>query len=315
MRASSRVVWPLALVSITRCSGPGASPDPGLDLKLRVQDAQLVPGPLPAASGGPEVTFLEVPQSRVKKGVAGAGVDGRLAPGGRAVHLQLAGDPDHWVRPAGTFDQTFLDELLWSAKLQFARTIDAGEAMVQVVAVDREGRAGSPVSARFALEADVSPGVQAVILEWDRQADLDLHVVLPDGTDVNPKNINSYQPPRPGAPPDAPDAWMAGARLDLDSNAGCVIDGVRKETIFWPSAPVPGSYQVFIDLFSACAVESVHFTVRVERNSGEVDASGIPTKRVIKEVDGALYDFDARLHPDPPGLGAPGLFVAEFEAE
>jgi len=76
-------------------------------------------------------------------------------------------------------------------------------------------------------------GALVVSLEWDTEADLDLHVVTPDGVEIWAGNINSYQAPPPGTPVD-PAAWQAGGILDLDSNAGCVIDGRQ---IWWDVRP------------------------------------------------------------------------------
>ena len=59
-------------------------------------------------------------------------------------------------------------------------------------------------------------------LAWDSEADLDLHVVDPAGVEIWARNINSYQSPSVGTPPD-PSAVMAG----VSTSAGVATGGRR----------------------------------------------------------------------------------------
>ena len=49
--------------------------------------------------------------------------------------------------------------------------------------------------------------------------------------------------------------------LDHDSNRNCAIDGIQREDIVWQTAPAAGTYEVWVDLFSACGKPAVSFTV------------------------------------------------------
>ena len=79
-------------------------------------------------------------------------------------------------------------------------------------------------------------------------SDVDLHVVDPSGEEV-------YYGHRRSA---------SGGELDLDSNAGCRIDGVRNENITWPIGRAPrGQYIVRVDYWSSCSAQQTNYTVRV----------------------------------------------------
>ena len=99
----------------------------------------------------------------------------------------------------------------------------------------------------------VGTGDVQVTLSWNVDSDVDLHVVDPNGEEIYYGNRSS----------------VSGGELDLDSNAGCSIDGVRNENITWPTGAAPeGTYTVRVDYWSSCGVESTNYTVRVN-NGGE----------------------------------------------
>ena len=71
--------------------------------------------------------------------------------------------------------------------------------------------------------------------------DVDLHLLLPDGTRI-------YYGNRGGTNEDG-----ESYGLDHDSNAACHIDGLNNENIFIPASLVTdGTYRVFVDLYSNC---------------------------------------------------------------
>lgn len=94
-----------------------------------------------------------------------------------------------------------------------------------------------------------------IALSFDRDVDVDLHVVEPSGEDVYYGNTNS----------------TTGGDLDLDSNAGCTIDGVNNENVFWADGSAPqGTYTVRVDYFEACEAGTVNYVVTVH-NGAVVD--------------------------------------------
>jgi hypothetical protein len=116
--------------------------------------------------------------------------------------------------------------------------------------------------------------VLVISLHWDREADLDLHVVDPNGVEIYKRNINSYELPPPGEPVD-PTAWQQGAMLDFDSNAACVMDGRRRENVIWKNEPPAGHYVVRVDTFSLCEEAFANWSVDVFKNgASRASASG-----------------------------------------
>jgi hypothetical protein len=100
----------------------------------------------------------------------------------------------------------------------------------------------------------VGTGDVQVTLTWDTDADVDLHVVDPRGEEVYYGNASA----------------ASGGELDLDSNAGCSVDGIRNENITWPVGRAPrGVYTVRVDYWSNCGAAQTSYTVRVN-NGGSV---------------------------------------------
>lgn len=105
-------------------------------------------------------------------------------------------------------------------------------------------------------------GPLQVTLRFPESHDLDLHVEEPGSCEVfygNPQCV---------------------ASLDLDSNAGCSIDGVNVENVIWPddggAPPTPGTYTVRVDLYSVCqATTVVPFEVVVRKGSVESGFCGL----------------------------------------
>ncbi|KAI6648830.1 hypothetical protein LOD99_7092 [Oopsacas minuta] len=92
-------------------------------------------------------------------------------------------------------------------------------------------------------------GTLHVRLTWDREADLDIHV-------MDPNNEEIYYGQR------ASD--MQRGFLDLDSNGDCEIDHRKTENVYYELA-ISGEYIIRVDLFSACDVtNTINFVVLIE---------------------------------------------------
>lgn len=110
----------------------------------------------------------------------------------------------------------------------------------------------------------VGTGDVQVSVSWDADSDLDLHVVDPNGEEIY------YSVP----------SSSSGGALDLDSNADCVLDGVRNENITWDEGTAPtGSYTVRVDLYKSCDVTPTHYVVTVQ-------VKGQPTRTYTGTIEG-----------------------------
>lgn len=106
---------------------------------------------------------------------------------------------------------------------------------------------------------EVGVGLLRVSVSWDQMNDVDLHLIDPNGEEI-------YY---------GRDTSSTGGQLDLDSNAGCSIDGVNNENIFYDDSPevtIPyGEYEVLVDLWSNCSVpENTLYTVRAYYGGEEI---------------------------------------------
>ncbi len=96
---------------------------------------------------------------------------------------------------------------------------------------------------------NVGTGTIQVSVSWDAESDVDLHLVQPNGDEIYYGHSTA----------------ASGGTLDLDSNAGCGIDGKKNENITWPSGSTPprGTYTVRVDYWSACSVAKTNYVVTV----------------------------------------------------
>ncbi len=249
--------FPLATVVLS--CGPSVSDDPGATAYLRVPGAAFVRGPLPAgAAGSPGVAAIDLVNAIIHPDMIGYPIAGALEPGATAAAMGLQGDFGYWMVPAGLPNVAAPADPSFAATATFAAGIVPGSYTLVVQAVDGQGHFGAPRTQD--LTAQVAPsaptGDLVITLSWDTESDVDLHVVDASGVEIF-HGAMSDQPP-PFAP--QPDGGSYG-QLDWDSNANCVIDGRRQESVVWPNAPPSGTYVVRVDAASLCGQPIAHWTV------------------------------------------------------
>lgn len=89
-------------------------------------------------------------------------------------------------------------------------------------------------------------GALQISLSFDNEKDVDLYVVQPDGEVIYYGNEGGYDYEL--------DSLLWG--LDIDSNAGCSIDGINNENVFYPAEYVQsGKYEVWVNMYSNCRPE------------------------------------------------------------
>jgi uncharacterized protein YfaP (DUF2135 family) len=120
-------------------------------------------------------------------------------------------------------------------------------------------------------------GELVVTLTWDTEVDVDLHVMDPLGNEIYHGAPSSLDPFAHGASASSASPGV----LDVDSNAGCIIDGLRQEDVIWAGAPPSGHYLVRVDTPSLCGQASSHWTVSVMLQAA-----------LLTEVTGTAFDTD-----------------------
>ena len=104
----------------------------------------------------------------------------------------------------------------------------------------------------------------------------------PSGVFLNPKYPTTATPATGGATADTADAPGIG-KLDHDSLAQCVDDGLRQENVVFATAPTPGTYTIYANAFDSCKQLGVEYEVSVyvggavtKRFYGNLSASQLP---------------------------------------
>lgn len=133
-------------------------------------------------------------------------------------------------------------------------TASKGTVNLRIAVGDADGAASPAMNAPLSY-GKVAAGALHVGLAWDSPCDVDLHVVTPEG--------EIYYGHR-----------TAGTgQLDLDSDAGCSIDNVNAENVFW-TLPASGEYIVRVDYYKACPSQAPNWTVSVDGCGVTLTANG-----------------------------------------
>ena len=279
-----------------------------------VPSVQFISGELPgsppvSAEAGPAqspmvMSFDATNNPAVVAGVAGKAFSGTATNDGSSVAVRFADmGTGYWVLPLG-IPAIYAGQLSFSFSADFAPTIPPGNHPLRAVAIDGVGRGGTAVDISLCVESIIpdnnhscNPSVAApstvLSLHWDTNFDLDLHVILPSGLDVNPKNPLTVDPT-------VVDAGPNPSRIDRDSLGQCIADGIRQEDLVFQTSPPPGLYEIYANPFDSCGQPDVHFTFTVytQGDDGDLHASGTP-------VAGELLGGQAN------GATTAGLFVVE----
>jgi uncharacterized protein YfaP (DUF2135 family) len=213
-------------------------------------------GAPPSSNGGPQITVTGN-QTVINGGTLGVTVAAN-APF-TAIYMYVAGRTLGVVGEFGGGIEGHYEIRMPSAQttasvlLTFPQEIPLSEFELQFAVANPSGAVG-PYAGLATNVTEVGTGDVQVTLSWDVDSDVDLHVVAPGNDEVY---YGRRQSP-------------SGGELDLDSNAGCDIDGVRNENITWPIGRAPrGLYTVRVDYWSSCDVGRTNYTVRVN-NGGSV---------------------------------------------
>jgi hypothetical protein len=214
------------------------------------------PGAAPSSTNGPRIT-VSGNQTVINGGTLAVTVVGD-APYS-AIYMFIGGRSLGVVGEFGGGIEGHYEMRLPSAQtaatvlLTFPQEIPLEEFELMFAVANAAGAVG-PYAGLTTRVTQVGTGDVQVTLSWNADSDVDLHVVAPGNDEIYYARRQS----------------PSGGQLDLDSNAGCQIDGVRNENITWPVGRAPrGSYTVRVDYWSSCDVSRTDYTVRVN-NGGSV---------------------------------------------
>jgi hypothetical protein len=269
----------LTAISATSC-GEQVYANNGLTALMQVNGGQFYPGHPPSpVDGGVNVATLSLNSNEVFPGQINFAFAGQLTQGAYAVSLYFQGDIGYWVVPASNPDYTVPGQVDFSTSLNLAQAIaqvsygDGGPA-IDVQGIDIDGGFGPPLTEPLHLLSDTPTGPLVISLAWNTEADLDLHVVFPDGTEIYRLHRSDYVPGEIKPPPANLSTFVKArhAYLDFDSNAQCVIDGRRVENVVWgPDAGIQsGTYTVRVDTFSLCNQSYADWQVGAFVDAGQI---------------------------------------------
>ncbi|HEY6460983.1 MAG TPA: hypothetical protein VIY73_12555 [Polyangiaceae bacterium] len=266
----------LATVVAGAVSCAGVKADTGSDAYMLVPGGQFVRGPMPDGSdAGPPVDQIDLVNDDIWAGMENDPVSGVLEPSATAVAIGLQGDVGYWLVTAGVPSIATPNDPSFSASLAFSEGIVLGSYTLVARGVDSAGNFGFPSTA--ILVAEDSPtnpppsGDLVITLAWDTESNLALHVLDPTGAEIY-WNAQSSEPAQPNASVDA----GSYGYIDFDSNAGCVIDGLRREDVIWPHTPPSGQYTVRVDTPALCGQPDANWTVNVVLDGNTIaHASGV----------------------------------------
>ncbi len=222
-----------------------------------VQNGTYHEGNLPAPSGSDE----NQPQIQNVEG------NNQVVPGGSNILSVESTDPQGDLAALligilnypGYFSVTWGEGNTITVTLTLESELPRDTFTIVVAVQDEAGHVSDWVQITV-VTVQVAQGELQVTLTWDQPNDLDLHLVQPDGEEIYYGHMESDE----------------GGYLDLDSNAGCNIDGVNNEHITYPDTAVilAGEYIVRVDYWSSCEVtELTHYSVTARRGGNLISVT------------------------------------------
>lgn len=272
-----------ALACLVACNG--ASSDPGYGDPLQVENAQYRPGTFPTPTGGPDAVSFTTVRSFAVIGEVRERLDGLVGPTAHGAIIGVQGGDGSWILTAGppSFEAGSAVGTI-DAKFGLADDAPPGPLTLEMSAVDGDGRIGEPITVDLTAEPVPPPtGSLVVGLVWDSNADLDLHVFDPSGSEAftgHPNTISRPDPMTCECNPNDPAPYYDGGILDHDGNADCHRDGNPDEHVVWQAMPEHGKYTVKVEARAMCGAPSAPWFVEVFDGSGALlhAARGVSTQ-------------------------------------
>lgn len=300
----------------------------GFEEPLRVESAQFIEGPLPG-SASVSGTQATTPSTGAPSGVSLVKAGQRVRANGTATHdaasvgIRFAGlGSGYWVRPLSVPDLESTDGgFTWDLNIDFATDLSPGLHTLLLAGIGENGQAGTQRAVEICVQPAIpdrlsntsallrgnrcdpeqQPPALVVSLGWDAAVDLDLQVVTPTGERLDAKRPTNAVIGKNG---EIDDSVQGSGRIDADSNANCVLDGLNRENLVFDQLPPAGRYYVYVDLYAACGKRSVHFDVSIHQSVTGEEPDTFAQRETFSQA-GQLLSLAA-------SGGTTGLFVTEF---
>jgi hypothetical protein len=261
----------------TACGEGHVQANSGLTEPLQVAGGQFFSGALPGTAADEDagdagasttapltVTSVTYQNELVVPGASGKSFGGLVTQDALAVGVRFADlGTGYWVVPVQGIDSNFPGQRDFSFGASFNPGDQPGLRQLLFVALDGSGNGGVQYEQPICIESrvpdnghacDPSSAVPAAVftLRWDTNFDIDLHVVTPEGQDINPKTDLVVG--------DGGVLSNKVAHIDRDSIGNCLVDSWHEEDLIFPQYPQTGYYDVYVDPFSSCGQPDAHFT-------------------------------------------------------
>ncbi len=271
--------------ALLACTATGWST--GASEAIQVRDATFVEGDLPVDDAGvsPSVVYAAGANFVITQGSGSIVYKGLASPDAYTVALAAKDfGGGYWVLPVDGPDVTQDNDLIFSMTLDFLAEVPYGLQTLSFVAIDGEGHPGPEYDSSICVLPDyaagslaacsdeITPANAVVSLRWDTNVDLDLIVVAPNGKVVASDSPTTGLLDGSSVPRDVVNAATTGT-LSRDSNSGCVIDGIRMESLIFPGEPPAGDYQFYADLRANCDESYVNFSLDEYRRTDADDGT------------------------------------------
>ncbi|MDB4976046.1 MAG: hypothetical protein JWN48_4387 [Myxococcaceae bacterium] len=237
-------------------------------------------------AGPPGIVSISSQNNTVKRGTISKTLRVVVDPDATTVAIAIEGDRGYWVTPVTTRSLEFAPSLELNAIFDFDRALPLGPTRLWFAAADAQGQYGPPKAQDLTIVDDAPMAPLVVALDWTQNVDLDLVIAQPDGKVLTNKAVRTA-----GSTADSP-------KIDLDSNANCVLDGHRSENAIYTAVP-PGEYIVYVRLAGSCGFPETGWRVRLLRDG-----------QTISTVNGAAYAFETALPNGGPA--GPGRLALRF---
>lgn len=269
----------------------------GFDEPFIGQTAVFKHGDLPEGTEGPALTTFSGGFASASPGANGLRLGGNVVESAYSVGVRFAdAGSGYWVQPVGALDPIVPGERTWQMVLDLSVDAPPGLHTFEIVAFDEAGKAG-PKRTLSACVTSLVPDNQNVCLpknappllvaslSWNVDADVDLTVIAPDGTQFG-RNKRSLSIGN-----------KVIARLDADGVSGCVTDKRPMENFVW-NETLEGSWAIYANLFDACGKTAVTYTLTLYQRVDNGD--GTFSQQAIREAHGDFVRLQAN-----GGAGSP----------